>query len=104
MTLPPAEEIAAYLAQEDALMVVDVAKHAGDKIHSIIKMHAMTMPSAASAISLGVLVARQILEETMEFAARTVGDPAEADQMRDAIRLLFDGTAHLAGLPGKSDG
>lgn len=76
--------------QTEAREVLDVAKHCGDRVFELVRMHAMTMPTVSAAIGLGLLVAGQVYAETLLFAANSMdGDSEDAGAVCSAAGTLF---------------
>lgn len=76
-------------AEAEAAEVIDLARHCGDRVHEIVKMYAMTLPTVSAVISYGLLVAKQVREETIEFAVRSMeGDEEDEQQIRAAAQQL----------------
>lgn len=81
---------------EDAAsqIVKDMADHVGEQVHGILKRSAMIMPNVSMASAMGVLAARQMLEETILFARNSMdGDAEDSAALEDALRRLFEGLA-----------
>lgn len=77
-------------AEIEAREVIDVAKHAADRVFELVRMHAMTAPTVSSAIGIGLLVARQVYAETIQFAMNSMdGDQEDADAIRAGAQRLF---------------
>lgn len=74
---------------DEAELIEDAAVAAGDEIHSILKRHAMTMPSVAAAVALGVHVAAQMLVETVQFADRSVEGGEDGEVLKRAATTYF---------------
>lgn len=83
-------ELVAYIQVEtEAVEVMDVARHAGDRVFEIISTHACTMRTVSAAIAVGLLAAHQVVEETIVFAVKSMdGDEADEDAMQAAARQL----------------
>jgi hypothetical protein len=96
---PPREDdatrIAAYFIEaEGGRIVRDMAGHVGDEIHEVLKRHGLTMTTAAGAIGVGVLAGVQVLNETLEFAMRSVDTEAEKASIAAGVAALVG--AHIA--------
>lgn len=97
-----ASKIAAYFIEaEDGQIVRDMAGHVGDEVHQVLKRHGMMMKSAAGAIGVGVLAGVQILNDTLEFALRSVDTDDERASIAAGIAALIqseidDSLAHTA--------
>lgn len=77
-------------AETEAHLVMDVADHASQRVFEMIRMHAMTMPSVSAAIGVGLLAARQIYAETIQFAVNSMeGDKEDEEAIREAASNLF---------------
>ena len=100
---PRVREVAERLRMEaESRITVDVANHASDRVHEIIKMHGMTMPSVGQAVAFGLIVARSILADTLEFGIRSMdGDPDDEAAFKAGASILWhelaSGVAHLQG-------
>jgi NTP pyrophosphatase (non-canonical NTP hydrolase) len=96
---PPREDdasrIAAYFIEaEGGRIVRDMAGHVGDEIHEVLKRHGLTMATAAGAIGVGVLAGVQVLNETLEFAMRSVDTEEEKAAIVAGVTALVG--AHIA--------
>jgi hypothetical protein len=74
---------------DEAELIEAAASIAGDEIHAILKRHAMTMPSVAAAVALGVHVAAQMLVETVEFADRAMEGGEDGEVLKRAATTYF---------------
>jgi hypothetical protein len=85
------DELQAQLrAEAETAVAIDLAHHAGDRVHQIVKMHAMTLPTVSAAIAFGLLLARQVADETIAFAIASMdGDTDDAAAIRTAARRLL---------------
>jgi hypothetical protein len=61
----------------EARMITEVAVHVGDQVHLIVKRHAMTMPTVASAMGMTVHVAAQVLAEALQFGRNSMDGDKE---------------------------
>lgn len=66
----------------------------GAPIHAMVKGACTGQPTTLAAIALGVMFARQILTETLSFAARSMeGDAGHEQAVMDAALAAFELTA-----------
>lgn len=85
-----AETLARYFVEAEGEQIVrDIAAHVGDELHGVLKRHGMTMASTAGSIGMGVLAASQVLNDTIEFARRSLDDEAERAAVLSGIGKLF---------------
>lgn len=68
-----------------------LANNLGKRVHEWVKAAACSQDSVLDATVLGVLIARQVLSETIGFARKSMdGDVADERAVADAARQLFD--------------
>lgn len=76
-------------AETESRIVMDVAKHTGERIFEIVKQHACTMPTVSAAIGVGLLAMQEIYRDTITFATKIMdGDTADITEIRAAAREL----------------
>lgn len=84
------EKLAAYFIEAEGTQIVrDMARHVGDEIHEVLKRHGMTMTTAAGAIGVGVLAGVQALNDTLEFARRSVDTEGERAAIAGGVAELI---------------
>lgn len=88
-------EVVAFLMSH-AEALTPLANSLSEQIHGIVKHAACSLPSVAAATILGVMVARQVLTESLSFVARSMeGDEGDAAAVMDAALAVFELTAPL---------
>lgn len=88
------EVVAILMAHSEAL--TGLANDLGQQVHDLVKTAACSLPSTAAATVLGVMVARQVLTESLSFAARSMeGDAGDAAAVMDAALAVFELAAPL---------
>lgn len=99
------DRLTAHLrAETEAAMVIDVAQHLSERLHEVVKLHAMTMPTVSAAIGLGLLTAQQIYAETLAFATNSMdGDSSDAEAICDAAGVLMRELLDVIDIPEMTD-
>jgi len=103
---PKLEQFMLARMREDTetAVAIDVSRLVSDKVHDVIKLHAIAMPTVSMAIALGLLAAHQILSETITFAVNSMdGDQDDEAAIRAAAEALFaELRAHPSTTPEES--